>query len=655
MHNEDTLSGSKKEGRQGCALYKQRDALDCLCKFASIAATGIIMKNIKNIIYKSAIATQTRSRDQGFVMPIVIGLGIAMVLVAATIMMRSQIDRQNNEAQQTKAQDRSETEVAANRVLDLLNNNRNLATSSSHCGTSDPNKNFTNTTSTVCWKFIQNANTNPIQKYTRVCQDNAWSDQRTKVVNLFSNQAIDPGNSARGQYRLNSYTYTVEWKDDPDVSGNGIPSPNPKLGTNAGQRIPGALIKTIYGTLDLSTIANNNGAENRIQLDIPITPASRSDPIPGLWITTGDMTVSTSTTTTGNNRNRVAAQVWLSDCRGGDRALSQITTKVIEAKQVEQLPTDEPTVPVVRPYVKFIPLAISSAANALTSLTTTATFRTVSAINSWFTNSARGGNSTNFAFVAVTNRDFSRSNSGQAFNINVDPVPGPAPAPPSSPPQNPTCQLGTDPGILPSEGTAAASLPTDFDGDGNNEIAYYDYVVFALTNQTVTNANKTLTINPGCRVRLYILGNIDGTIKIIHNCPNNSTTCKPSNLQIYGLGQNSSRNFCFNDPNGANNILDAFVFAPSNPVGITNSVVRGAVWASTWGKISACSSATATRTLLIQKPITWSEIPYSLRTDSNYSIENVLPPKIGGDNGKPSNWKVCQPDTTKRCDGSNYN
>lgn len=611
---------------------------------------------MKNSFYKFSVLSGVRSRDQGFVMPIVIGLGIAMVLVTATIMARSQVDRQNNEAQQTKAQSKGVVDAAVSRAVDTIANNRNLATSSSLCGTEDLKKNYTTTGSNVCWTFLNNANANPIQKYTTACKLNSsknlyeWTDQRNNVIKLItSEQAIDASNPAKGTYKLNSYTYAVKWKDDPDVTGNGIPSPNPKLGTGAEQSTPGAIKESTYGTLDISVNLKNTSKKDapdqktRIQVDLPVTPASTSDTIPGLWITSGDLTVGASTAK-GSNKSLVASQVWLGDCsvaNTSDTAIEQITKYINGAQESAQLPTNEPTVELSRPLVKFTPLSMASNLNPLNSLTTPNQPQTLANITAVFT-SAGGKTATDNQFVNISNR----STTAQKGNlVDITKPTGGSPVTVGS------CVRSTQAQTLPR--SSDASLAADIDGDeGTEEVIFHDYIVSSLKGTTTVPFN--LTIVPGCRVRLFILNSIDRTSKIIHNCPANSKTCSPANVQIYGIGS-SGKNFCFNDPSGTNNILDAFVFAPTYPIGITNSVVRGAIWASSWGKITGCATTTPTKTQLIQRPIKWTELPKNLRPDSGYRIESVLPPKIGGDSGKAISWKVCQTDTGEQCDGTQYN
>jgi hypothetical protein len=79
---------------------------------------------------KLKIALANRFNDQGFAMPIAIGLGLIMILIGATMIVRSQGDEVTASAQKGTAQSLSVTETGITRVQAFLNKNRGFASQS---------------------------------------------------------------------------------------------------------------------------------------------------------------------------------------------------------------------------------------------------------------------------------------------------------------------------------------------------------------------------------------------------------------------------------------------------------------------------------------------------------------------------------------------
>jgi hypothetical protein len=609
-----------------------------------------------NIFYKFVLLSGIRSKNQGFVLPIAIGVGIAMVLVATTMIIRAQSDRINNDAQQTKAKSKSIADTAVTQVLDFVNNNSNLLLASGSDPSKDKNTcnaNFTNTKSAVCWNILDPAvdpstsGIPPIQKYTRVCKNKVWVDTRADALALLSGKSIA---SANANFKLNSYKYSVIWEPDVTSASPDVPSPNPLTGDGADNNITGSKITSTQGTFDITAKVNYapstsptdtqkqleafQGSQIRIQFNIPVTPAANSDTIPGLWLKEGDMT---NDSKTGENKNLVASQVWLKDCAGGDDALTQINKNIINGTKTAALPAKATAPALTKPYAKFIPVDFPTVEQALTNLLfdpDKSTPLTVAEVTKILTD-AGGNATTKNQFVTLNSASgttrLAKNPTGKLFDISTKPSAFPF----------------TTAGCLASQ--TVATLPrsddpplnTDLDlklvsGKYNEEgIYFYDYVVSSLEGQTID-------IPAGCKVRIFILGSIDNKSKITHNCTDKAN-CSPSDVQIYGLGTSGS--FCFA---GTSNLLDAFVMAPNYNVGvIDDGVVRGAIWAKSWGKESSCQSSNITTARVLQAPIKWAELTASL-------FPAGLPPKSGGDNGRPSTWKICQNDTAKQCDGSAY-
>lgn len=77
---------------------------------------------------KLKIALNYCDSEQGFAMPIAIGMGLIMILIAATMIIRAQGDRVTASAQKSTAQSLSVAEAGVTRVQQFLNKNRSLAT-----------------------------------------------------------------------------------------------------------------------------------------------------------------------------------------------------------------------------------------------------------------------------------------------------------------------------------------------------------------------------------------------------------------------------------------------------------------------------------------------------------------------------------------------
>ncbi len=76
---------------------------------------------------KLKFALINRSGEQGFAIPIAVGLGLIMILIATTLVIRSQGDQVSASAQKSTAQSLSVTETGITRVQAFLNKHRGLA------------------------------------------------------------------------------------------------------------------------------------------------------------------------------------------------------------------------------------------------------------------------------------------------------------------------------------------------------------------------------------------------------------------------------------------------------------------------------------------------------------------------------------------------
>jgi len=173
---------------------------------------------------KLKIALIRRSSERGFVMPAVMGLGIVMLLVGATMIVRSQGDRVTAATQRSTAQGLSVTEAGLTQAQALLKVFPKLAKAD-----------FSN------WPAIYSAN------YASCTAANVSS---ALIGGSWVN--VDPANANKGQFRILSYTYDTA--------------------TQTGT------VK-VQGKLDSSNVSNSTKV---LQANVPVV-ALQGVPVPGLW------------------------------------------------------------------------------------------------------------------------------------------------------------------------------------------------------------------------------------------------------------------------------------------------------------------------------------------------------------------------------------
>jgi hypothetical protein len=184
--------------------------------------------------------------EQGFVLPIAIGLGLAMILVGTTMVIRSQGDQVTASAQQATSRGQSAAETGISRYQALINNNRAIAVYSR--------------TGTPSW-----TNAAAIPGINTVC--NGGSASAVTAASTTAWQDVDANDSTKGQYRLIDYIYA------------GV----------AGQA-PGTGTLTVEGRVNQSGIgstatARMGTATTRLQVNIPVRQGNLNNvPFPGMWV-----------------------------------------------------------------------------------------------------------------------------------------------------------------------------------------------------------------------------------------------------------------------------------------------------------------------------------------------------------------------------------
>ena len=533
---------------------------------------------------KLKFALIRRYSDRGFAMPIAIGLGFIMILIAATMIMRSQSDQTTALAQKATADSLGGAEAGVTRVQNLLDRWRVLA-----------NVTLTNINTSSSWQQVFVASPG------NACLTGGTSNP-TSGYRLNQWITLD----SQRQFRITGYTYKPEPYNFPDGSSGG---PRDPAQVNSSATIPtsgavtvsilptsylpdgksvSGVIRGIQGTLSNSVgtysftrrssaaattsitttdqfypdnipgigalkvegkLDTGNTAITALQVGIPVNQAPPSSvPFPGLWVQQGTIP----------NNNKIEGNLLVKGCNpniGGD---------------------------VVAPYNRY--------ANPYLSLPDLPPIPTTSITNIGTLNSSRTFPLTTDSYVEVGGvREY-------RYRVtSIDLTSG-----------SPTVK------ILPGK------------------------KVFNAT----TGSERTLTVNK--KVIFYLDGDIDigGSGEITHNCSSVSS-CKPTDFQIYaygtvhdshtlGSGRSATQvsHMCMN----GSGTTYGFILAPEYTVGIAGAGSGptatagfiGSVWTKQWKPesegIASCGSNTSNT--VVTQTADWADIGPAL-TPKN------IPPQLG--------------------------
>ena len=190
---------------------------------------------------KQTIIIVTRSKHQGFALPITLGLGLIMILIASTMIARSQGDQVTASAQKATNQSLSVAEIGITRYQSLINNNRLIAI---YPRTGDP--------SAPSW-----VNASSIKKI-----NNCPGVGASQVIDAATQnwRDVDSNDSSKGQYRLVEYVYNHNQK--------------------------GVVLGTGTLTVEGRTNQANTGSTStsKLTVNIPVVNEAINTPVAGLWL-----------------------------------------------------------------------------------------------------------------------------------------------------------------------------------------------------------------------------------------------------------------------------------------------------------------------------------------------------------------------------------
>ena len=217
------------------------------------------------LMKKLKIAFIRRSSEQGFAIPITVGLGLFMLLVATMMLVRSQGDLVTASAQKATDQALAAAETGITRYQAFIKNNSVIAVY--------PDCKTGRTATGACQDTTQSSwsNATMILGLSGSCSGGSNTTTSTISANSTTNwQDISSTNSSLGQYKLVSYTYTPN-------SGSSANTP-PGIGTLT---VEGRVNQVGSGSSATATVGT---ATTKLVVSFSISsPSATTSAPPGLW------------------------------------------------------------------------------------------------------------------------------------------------------------------------------------------------------------------------------------------------------------------------------------------------------------------------------------------------------------------------------------
>lgn len=223
---------------------------------------------------------QSKNKDSGFMIPLILGFGLFMLAIGLTSIKMSSNSEVSSKLQKRTQQATAAAEMGIGRIQAIMDANRTIAVyndcASREVGDANNNGKFEEclNTTAVSWANATKIVIPPEQSNSCKTSSVGGEGQLINLAQTLAWQKADPSDSSKGQYRLISYTYTP----DPGVS---------QFDT------PGVGILEVEGRTDQfeSTSTNPNGGvmntgTARIRVEIPIKKSTKTTPFsqPGLWM-----------------------------------------------------------------------------------------------------------------------------------------------------------------------------------------------------------------------------------------------------------------------------------------------------------------------------------------------------------------------------------
>lgn len=250
-----------------------------------------------------------QSSDRGFALPVALGFGLVTILVAGTLLIRTQDDKAIASLQRTSDSSLNVAEAGVTRIQAFINLNRLIAT-----------KNWGDWNTTLNTNTATNAND---------CTGTSQQDQVGIAARFANWQNVDPSDPSKGQFKILDYVYT------PDSSSASL---------------PGKGVLTVQGRLPDQASQHQGIPVQQIKVTIPVLRDDSHTAVPGLWLTNAVTRANGTIQATENNQ--IVGNALINDCR------VDLSTIRVTSSHIARYTT--------RPFPP-LPLNPSSAPNTLSS------------------------------------------------------------------------------------------------------------------------------------------------------------------------------------------------------------------------------------------------------------------------------------------------
>lgn len=545
---------------------------------------------------KLKIALKSRPSEQGFAIPIAVGLGLVMILIAATMIVRSQGDQVIASAQKVTARSLATAETGTTRVQSLLNRYRVLANITL--------TNIATTPPSSSWK----------QAYgdSPVCGAGGVT---TEISGYGLNQQISLGSG--GQFRVTKYKYRPSINRAQVTGGVTIPASasvvvniSPANYLADGASVDGR-IEDIQGTLSRSGTIYTfqrllSGTETTTTGDFVPGPSDPAQFTSGITIPANGSISFNSTVISPANYLADGASVD-GQIQGIKGTLSRSGTTYTFKRLISGTATTTTTnfFPTTTPGIGTLEVegqTGTATSHLQVSIPVQAgDINTVPVPGLWLKSGGMSGGQKVQGNIILN--DCSVTASPTTYQ-DIDPTTNKPYIDPNTGAPYKTLQhsvifpnLPSQPSPIPN--TLTFSKKSTFIlPDTTNDIAstkngktVYEYYV------TNIPAGANITITSGQKVIFYLNGNIEKGTDITHSCPldvsgNKLPGCDSTDFKIFGYGSSGSY-VCLN----GNNHIDAFIFAPDYSAGVNGGGSGGGFYGSLWVKdftnAPSCSSSSS--------------------------------------------------------------
>lgn len=542
------------------------------------------------------MALLLQSKESGFAIVIAVSLGLIMLLVGTTMVLRSQGDQ----VLSSKQKQTNESLAAAEKGIAFY---KELFNSSSTRGL-------------VYYSSCEDRGDDKPYQAGQDCKDTAGSRTWATVesdINDMKRLGTGCGDSDLDTI-ADTYAST-EWKDaNEPLNANAQSSQQFRLVEYTSQRVESAKIpvKNIGRLVVEGQITGGDpdspNSVTRLAISFPVLDGDiNTIPIPGVWIG-GD------SDTTGTGKNNIEGDILL-NCGTtlAKDAMSNMKENIQGTHSVRLSSLKQPEMPSIGSQRSIDTDAVSS--------TTTSS-----------TSKKNKNNSDDWGF---DDSGFGDSGSGDSGSVDNNHIPGYIPL--NSISGNTTVKLPYDGGtthpsyadITNPSGIADENFAKDsFAGIDD------DVYVYKIPSIGGNGSNVDIKIRPKTKIAIYVDGNISGKVSITcdetytprtgtDDPPAGCSDHNPMNLMIFGTSTQDDAEICIQ----GNDVIQAFVLAPNYDVGIAGSGsqpgnYQGAVWSKSWG----CNNENATgeATLAVKQVGSWDEIPGRIRG----SMIEQYPPEI---------------------------